>query len=363
MARRRALRAAWAPGLTVMLTLALMCAASAPALAASNPSVNRDPSAATNAACGQAPVSLDCDIAALTDINAARAAEGIGPMVLPTNYESLTQPQQLLVIANLERIGRGLVPASGLSPSLNVVATVGALANKDPYPTSISGNVFASNWAGGVASPLFIDFLWMYDDGVGSYNLDCNAASDPGCWGHRDNILYPFDAPVGFGAAELTTQSWGSSVTELFVGGDLALVRGAADALLGPTWTTLSQSLRPLLSAASMVFGAGTSTSRLQVTASAQTITVSAGTSSGWQVSPTSCQLSPGASCTLNVSRTPGASPTSGKLTLTGPAGNSTVTLSSAVTPLRIAAQANAKPKPKPKAKLHHKRPSRKSHR
>jgi hypothetical protein len=352
-----------------MLTFALSCAASAPALAASNPSVNRVPSAATGAACGQEPVSLSCDIAALTDINAARAAEGIGPMVLPTNYESLTQPQQLLVIANLERIGRGLVPASGLSPTLNTVATVAALANKDPNPSTISGNVMASNWAGGVGSPLFVDFLWMYDDGVGSYNLLCNAPSDPGCWGHRDNILYPFDAPVGFGAAELTTPSWGSSVTELFVGGDVALDPGGADALTGPTWTTLSQSLRPLLSAASMVFGAGTSTSQLQVTAAAQSITVSAATSSGWQVSPASCQLSPGSSCTLNVSRTPGASPTSGKLTVTGPAGDNTVTLSSAVTPLRVAApartkaKANANAKARPKAKPHHKRPSRKRHR
>ncbi|MHB8694285.1 MAG: hypothetical protein ACYDHH_23850 [Solirubrobacteraceae bacterium] len=344
MASKRTACAAWAPVLTVVLTLGLMCVASARALAASNPSVNRDPSAATSQACGQAPVSLNCDIAALADINAARAGEGIGPMALPTNYESLTQPQQLLVITNLERIGRGLIPASGLSRSLNAAATDGAQTNTDPNPTLVYGNVMASNWAGGVGSPLFVDFLWMYADGVGSHNLDCNAPSDPGCWGHRDNILYRFDPPLGFGAAELTTPSWGSSVTQLFVGGDQAISPGAADALIGPTWTTLSQSLRPVLSATSLRLNFATGTSQLQVTAAQQGITVSAGASNGWQVSPVSCQLSPRASCTLNVSRTPGASPTSGKLTVTGPAGNTTVTLSSTITPLRFAARAKLKP-------------------
>ena len=29
----------------------------------------------------------------------------------------------------------------------------------------------------------------MYNDGYGGTNLDCTSASDPGCWGHRDNIL------------------------------------------------------------------------------------------------------------------------------------------------------------------------------
>ncbi|MHB8736613.1 MAG: hypothetical protein ACYC6M_15025 [Terriglobales bacterium] len=327
-----------------MLTLALMSAVSAPALAARNPSVNTVPSAATSAACGRDPVSLECDIAALSDINAARAGEGIGPMALPTNYESVTQPQQVLVVTNLERIGRGLVPASGLSSSLNKAATDGALANHDPNPDTYNGNMMACNWAGGVGSPLFVDFLWMYDDGPGSNNLDCNVSSDPGCWGHRDDILYSFDAPLGFGAAELTTPSCGSSVTEIFVGGDVALDPGSADALIGPTWTTLSQSLRPTLSATSIAFSPTTGTARLQVKASGQAITVSAGTSSGWQVSPTSCQLSPGARCTLNVSRAPSASPTSGKLTVTGPAGPSTVTLSATVTPLRFAVRAKLKP-------------------
>jgi hypothetical protein len=70
------------------------------------------------------------------------------------------------------------------------------------------------------------------------------------------------------------------------------------------------------------------------------------------------------------VSRTPGASPTSGKLTVTGPAGDNTVTLSAPVSPLRVAAPVTATAKPslktktktKPKTRTHHKRPLRKSH-
>ncbi|HUY24713.1 MAG TPA: hypothetical protein VMV09_05335, partial [Candidatus Saccharimonadales bacterium] len=30
---------------------------------------------------------------------------------------------------------------------------------------------------------------WMYNDGPGSFNIDCPSASSPGCWIHRDDIL------------------------------------------------------------------------------------------------------------------------------------------------------------------------------
>jgi hypothetical protein len=29
----------------------------------------------------------------------------------------------------------------------------------------------------------------MYDDGLGSTNVDCTSSDLKGCWGHRDNIL------------------------------------------------------------------------------------------------------------------------------------------------------------------------------
>ena len=316
-----------AAAISSVLAVAPFVATVSPAQAATNPGTNWQPSAQSDSACMQP--GLQCDIAVLADINAARAAEGVGPMVLPTNYENLSLPQQILVVTNLERTGRGLVPASGLSASLDTIATAAAVAGVDPNPPSFNGDALASNWAGGIESPLLVDFYWMYDDGPGSPNIDCSSPSDPGCWVHRDNILYPFDAPLAFGAAELTSGSSSASVTELFVGGDLAMGAGAADALLGPSWSALSQSLRPLLSAVSLSFAQTTGPQQLRVTASAQNIPVTARTSAGWQVSPTSCQLSGGASCVLTVSRSPGSTAGSGKLTLDGPAGSQTVSLTS----------------------------------
>ena len=40
-------------------------------------------------------------------------------MRLPADYRTLSPAEQLLVVTDLERVNRGLVPAVGLSPSLN----------------------------------------------------------------------------------------------------------------------------------------------------------------------------------------------------------------------------------------------------
>lgn len=312
-----------AAAITTALTLTPFLVAATPAYA--NPSVNYSPSDSTLNDCAQGNT-MQCDIDALGDINQARAAEGVGPMVLPTNYESMTEPQQILTVTNLERTGRGLIPASGLSASLDSIASAAAAADQDPDPQNFSGDAMASNWAGGISDPLLVDFYWMYDDGYPSPNIDCAAPTDSGCWDHRDNILYPFDAPLAFGAAELN-QGGSASVTELFVGGDTATVSGAVDSLLGATWNTISQSLQPVLSAASVLLNGTTGVGQLRITASAQNISVSARTSSGWQVSPSSCTLAAGTSCELSVSRSAGSTAKTGTLTLSGPAGTSTVSL------------------------------------
>ena len=160
----------------------------APAI--SEPAANRDPSPATLEACATAPSGAACIASALGDINLARAAEGIGPMVLPASFASLTIPQQLMVVANLERIGRGLAPALGLSANLDSTATAAAANDADPVPSQFNGDALTSNWAGGTSSALLADFLWMYDDGPGSGNEDCQQAGDSGCWAHRRDILY-----------------------------------------------------------------------------------------------------------------------------------------------------------------------------
>lgn len=294
-----------------------------------NPTSNRQLSATTNQACEINQLSAQCQIDVLVDIDAARAAEGVPPMVLPPDYESLTVPQQLLVLANLERTGRGLIPAEGLSASLDVTASVAALADVDPDPSIFHGSELTANWAGGTPSPLIADFLWMYDDGLGSGNLDCTPANQSGCWGHREDTLYPFSAPLVMGAAYQPNTLDGPSLAELFVGGDTATAVGDVDAILAPTWATISQTLQDILSATSIRLTGGTPSGQLQITAPASGMYVTAHVTRGtgsWRVSPSSCLLSPGASCTLTVTGQPG---TSGSLVVSGPAGVQTLALTS----------------------------------
>jgi hypothetical protein len=214
----------------VTLALAALPAhaeAAARARVSRDPQVNRTLTQSTLWTCETAPAGASCINSVLTAINRARAGEGVRPLRLPQGFAALAVPQQLLAIANLERTDRGLIPALGLSRSLDQTALVAARANQDPIPNPFYGNAYGSNWAGGIGSTLAVDFLWMYDDGAGSSNIDCHSASDPGCWGHRNNILYPYQAPLAMGAAIS-----GTSMTEVFVGGDIQTRPGRPDAPL-----------------------------------------------------------------------------------------------------------------------------------
>lgn len=195
--------------------------------AAGAPLVNHTLKPAVLWACETHPAAASCVNPVLAAIDGARAAEGVRPMRLPAGFGQLTLPQQLLVVSNLERTDRGLTPAIGLSRNLDQSALAAARARQDPVPNPFFGNAFGSNWAGGVASALAVDFLWMYDDGPGSDNIDCRSPGDSGCWGHRHNIVYAYRAPLAMGAAIS-----GTSVTEVFVGGDQRTRPGQADAPL-----------------------------------------------------------------------------------------------------------------------------------
>jgi hypothetical protein len=97
----------------------------------------------------------------------------------------------------------------------------------------------SSNWAGGYDTTLEADFSWMYDDGQSSPNVDCTTTNSSGCWGHRQDILMDFDGPLMMGAA-IATGRYGTSMTELFVGGDTAAGSGQADAPAGTTWAQIT---------------------------------------------------------------------------------------------------------------------------
>lgn len=165
-----------------------------------------------------------CEQEELQAIDNARAKEGVGPMYLPSNYNSLSGDEQLLVVIDLERTDRGLAAFAGIVASPDSVAQKGTQVSGQPAgtfedpslpaPFSVgpgtelaynchpggggdacegSGNPGASIAAGGEISALDADYDWMYSDGYGSSNSDCETPQAEGCWGHRDNILgaYP----------------------------------------------------------------------------------------------------------------------------------------------------------------------------
>ena len=180
------------------------------------PSSSTAPSAAFEQACWTIPVNdSSCDAAALADINAARASEGYGPLPLPADYGSLTLRQQVIAVANAERTSRGL-PAMPENATLDSLAQAGAQAQggAGADPTGPQNYAWGSNIAWGDPTALSADFGWMYDDGPGGENIDCTAAGQSGCWGHRENILAPWGGSSGAGVYD---NNGTLQLTQLFV--------------------------------------------------------------------------------------------------------------------------------------------------
>jgi hypothetical protein len=166
-----------------------------------------------------------CFTRSLQAINNARAAEGIGPMILPSNYLKLSIPRQTFVVTNLERVDRGLRPFVGVTAKLNSTAHRAAATNSDPTllgaVMSLLGiRTYGSIWAGDFG-PLASDYDWMYNDGYsagGGVNLDCRTPSSSGCWGHRHVILGHYSGMRSLAAGVGTSKPVGFSIAEIFVG-------------------------------------------------------------------------------------------------------------------------------------------------
>jgi putative cell wall-binding protein len=200
-----------AVGLLVFAAPAAAAGILPPANPASNVSLNIDTSVCALSGTGTPTTTPACVASDLAQINAARAVEGVGAMILPSDYDQLSGPDQQFVVINLERVDRGLAPIIGLTDDLDALAAKGAGFGVDP-PLPQSGVTWAGAiWAGGFPSTLEADFGWMYDDGPGSDNLDCTSPSAAGCWGHRDIILSSGygPGPLVAGAAD-GLGSWGT---------------------------------------------------------------------------------------------------------------------------------------------------------
>ena len=129
------------------------------------------------------------DAVCVNDMNGVRAAqENLPPLTLPSNWSSLSTPEQIFVWANLERTSRGEVAITNLVNTYASAVQAGLTNDADPDVTNAPGAAL-SIWAGSYATELGAQYGWMYDDGPGGENADCTSPTAPGCWGHRDNIL------------------------------------------------------------------------------------------------------------------------------------------------------------------------------
>ena len=142
-----------------------------------------------------------CGAWVLAAIDHARAEENVGPMVLPTNFYSLSLPLQQFIVLDLERVDRGYPPYLGLNANLTVAAQQAAQASSDPqlaanFPVgtdAVGYYALGGSWSSGY-SPLEADYYLMYSDGWGgstaqTANLACTGPTNPACWAHRDELL------------------------------------------------------------------------------------------------------------------------------------------------------------------------------
>jgi len=146
------------------------------------------------------------DPACVNDMNGVRAAqEQLPPLALPSNWSTLTGPEQMFVWTNLERTSRSEVAIPNLVNTYNAAVQTGLTNDADPSLSGLPGNS-GSIWAGAYATVLGAIYGWMYDDGPGGENSDCTGTDMSGCWGHRDNILadantfgFPTEMDAGVG--------------------------------------------------------------------------------------------------------------------------------------------------------------------
>ncbi len=242
-------------------------------------------------------------------------------MGLPAQFDREGVAAQALTLVNEERVDRGLAPVKGVSSALDRWARAGAQSGlapsfPSPLPGSRGGAVWSSVW-----SPLLADYLFVYDDGLGGVNLDCQSGRTSACWGHRRILLARYGGPLVMGVAAVGRGGGVSGFTAELIGGDRL---DHADVV---TWSSLRRTLRPGVSTSSLATTSTRRTAQVLVAASGEQMSIQLSTTSAnWMVTPALCVLRAGHSCVVTV-ESRSASPSSALLLATGPGGASTVSL------------------------------------
>jgi hypothetical protein len=209
--------------LSIAGVLALIAVASAAAGWAGTDPAQNYPISTLPVACAKAPTGKKCINAGVYYLDKARAKVGLPAYKLPADFPSLTPAEQMFILTNLDRVQYGLPPITGLTAALSQDALVrGVKAGADPSPSSTAGvKAWNANWAGGWSNAPMAYEGWMWNDGVGSANIDCTAAHKSGCWGHRHNILWKFgaNAVLAMGAAAGVGPSHGPAYAMILVAG------------------------------------------------------------------------------------------------------------------------------------------------
>jgi len=164
-------------------------------------------------ACTTTPLGAACEEGIVADLDSAHTDMGLPAYRLPANFVTLSAPEQLLILTDLDRRAYGLILISGLSPSLDHIAAVGADSGNDPVPTAAILHNPETIGGGGIYAGTFPNvlaayYVWMYDDGWGgsenaTSNEDCTSPTAALCWGHRDILLaaYPSGTTITMGAS------------------------------------------------------------------------------------------------------------------------------------------------------------------
>jgi hypothetical protein len=184
-----------ASSLGAALTLAVLLAGCSTAghagsgLADPAQSVSPDPDYPETCAPVGADTTSPCLRLTLDAIDAARAKEGMGPMVLPADFGRLSVPEQLFVAVDRERVDRGLAPFTGLTTALDAGAQKGAVTARLPARPGPAYGSVTTEWIGDVDNGLDADFEWLYNDGLHSGVPGCSGSNSAGCWADRQIVL------------------------------------------------------------------------------------------------------------------------------------------------------------------------------